>query len=358
MNYLITGVTGVVGSHILFELLNDKLDKNHDIEKIYVIVRRKEKISAKNRVSAILTHKDSPNYIKKHNLEKLLNCIEVLEVDLLDHENIQKKLPSEKLLIIHAAGSTNLSSDLKACLEVENNNLKATQNLISSLQNTLSTFVYISTAFSEGFINDNQERVFRNPYEKAKYDTENTVIHICEKNNINWKILRPSIVCGRVIDSPLYFTPKFDVFYGWAKFFYTFKNQITTQFRIFVDEKSSLNIIPVDVLAKKIVFYSSNYQTKIQNLINNTSIPIENQIKSVMNSLNITNYSIVNTLPEKLNKIEEIYYSTIGKIFEPYISKPITFINEKYDLKINYNLESEMNSLIKYAINKKFKESY
>ena len=37
---------------------------------------------------------------------------------------------------------------------------------------------------------------------------------------IEWQILRPGIVSGRLMDSPLYFTSKFDVFYGWAKFFY------------------------------------------------------------------------------------------------------------------------------------------
>lgn len=355
MNYLITGVTGVVGSHILFELLNNKLTKkDENINKIFVLVRCKEKSTAQERIEAIFSHPEIPNYIKKYSVKELINQVEILELDLLD---IKNNLPEEKLLIIHSAGSTNLSNDTKASLEVENNNLKATQNLIESIGNN-STFIYISTAFSEGFINKNNNREFRNPYEKAKYKTEKKVIEYCEKNKISWKILRPSIVCGRIIDSPLYFTPKFDVFYGWAKFFHTFKNHISNQFRIFVDEKSSLNIIPVDILAKKIIFYAKDKDTKIKNLINNTPIPIENQIKSVMKSLNINNFSIVNTLPDKLNKIEEIYYASIGKIFEPYISHPIYFNSEKCKLDIKYNVNDNMEELIEYAINKNFKESY
>ncbi|QWU13741.1 Male sterility protein [Paenibacillus sophorae] len=168
----------------------------------------------------------------------------------------------DKLFIIHSAGSVNLYNNSAAEKEVHDNNWRGTRNLLISSEAFDSKFNFISTAFScgivEGVVGNDftiyEQPHFRNPYESCKNQTEKFIEHYCLSRKKEYQILRPSVVCGRLIDSPLYYISKFDVFYGWTKFFWNLKKQgIAESVRVRISADSKINVVPVDFVAKTVM---------------------------------------------------------------------------------------------------------
>ena len=119
----------------------------------------------------------------------------------------------------------------------------------------------------------------------AKVEIE--VARCCERKGIPFQILRTSIICGRVMDAPLYYTPKFDVFYGWLKFFWQLKRaELHSPLRLCVHEAATMNVVPVDFVAKAIV----------------------KALRSHVGQLNIVNPEIANTVAITRTALEHIGY--------------------------------------------------
>lgn len=71
MNCLLTGGTGIVGSHIIFEWIYKAIVEKK-VHHLFVIIRDSEK-SAQQRLSAILQDKSRPDFLNKFTLE---DCLE------------------------------------------------------------------------------------------------------------------------------------------------------------------------------------------------------------------------------------------------------------------------------------------
>lgn len=371
INCLLTGVTGIVGSHIMFEWLHKAIvDKT--VHHLFVIIRDNEK-TAKQRILDILQHPSRPEFLNNFTLQNCLEKITVIAHDLTtitkDHLN-----KYDFNTVIHCAGSTSLLNSNDSKVKVHTQNYLVTKQLLNELPNAVNRFIYISTAYSFGIqnekVNDTIENYkvskFRNPYEKSKYESERFVKELCRTKNIQSQILRPSIICGRLIDKPLYETPKYDVFYSWPMFLTKSANKSIENFRIWIDKKSGLNIVPVDFVSKAILHAFLQPTIKELNIVNPKQILHKNYVGDVLKSFDIHTYEYVSEKPKNLNTFELLYYKSIGGLFENYVSvpdlqyKPDLILKFIHQLKLDVTLgvhENFMN-LINYSVEKKFRKSY
>ena len=371
VNCLLTGGTGIVGSHIIFEWLQKAIVEK-TVNQLFLVIRATEK-TAQQRIIDILQDESRPNFLKQFSLKECLNRITVISGDLstLKKETLQQY---NFTTVIHCAGSTNLLNTNESKDIVYTQNYLVTKHLLEVIPNFVTRFLYISTAFSFGIqddkvndtISDYKVTNFRNPYEKSKYESERFVRETCELKNIDAQILRPSIICGRLIDKPFFETPKYDVFYSWAIFLDKYAKKAKDNFRIWVDKKSGLNIIPVDFAAKAILYAFLTPSIKEMNIVNPKQILHNNYVGDVLEAFNIKSYEYVDQKPENLNGFEQLYYKSIGSLFEKYVSIPdlqfkseqIIKLIEQLQLDITLGVHDNFMNLINFSVEKKFRKSY
>ncbi|QOD61267.1 SDR family oxidoreductase [Polaribacter haliotis] len=371
MNCLLTGGTGILGSHILFEWLHKSIVEK-TVNHLFLIIRN-NKESAEQRLIKILKDASRPHFLNDFTLEACLEKITVISDDLANiTKNTLEKYNFDT--VIHCAGSTSLLNTNVSKEVVHTQNYLVTKRLLDNLPEKVNRFLYISTAYSFGIqhekVNDEignyKVSKFRNPYEQSKYECEKFVKEFCVTNNIESQILRPSIICGRLIDKPFFETPKFDVFYAWPMFLAKYANKSIENFRIWIDKKSGLNIVPVDFVSKAVLYAFLNPDIKELNIINPTQILHKNYVGEVLEAFNINSYEYVYEKPANLNAFENLYYKTLGDIFEKYISvpdlqyKPDLILKLIHQLKLDATLGVHDNfmNLIHFSVEKRFVKSY
>jgi len=371
MNCLLTGGTGIVGSHIIFEWIHKAIVEK-SVNHLFVVIRDSN-ISAQERLIAILQAKSPPDFLNNYTLEDCLKKITVITNDLA---TISKNDLSnyEFDTVIHCAGSTSLLHTSDSKKKVHTQNYLVTKQLLDQLPQSVNRFIYISTAYSFGIqdkrVNDdiNQYEVthFRNPYEQSKYECEQYVKETCNSKNINAQILRPSIICGRLIDAPYFETPKFDVFYSWAIFLDKYAEKAKENFRIWIDKKSGLNIVPVDFVSKAVLYAFLKPDIKELNIVNPKQILHKDYVGDVLESFNINTYEYIEKKPEDLTIFEQLYYKSIGGLFEKYVSIPdlqfqpdlILKLIDQLQLDITLGVHENFMNLINFSVEKKFRKSY
>ncbi len=372
MNCLLTGSTGILGSHILFEWIHKALEEK-SVGHLYVIIRNQRHKNAQQRLIDMLRDKSRPQFLDKFSLEACLEKITVINSDLnsLRTEDLKDYIFDT---VIHCAASTSLAQTSSSKNKVHQQNLVVTKDFLSKLPERLSRFIYISTAFSYGIqleevkenIDDYSISDFRNAYEESKFESETYVRHFCSKHGIKVQILRPSIICGRLIEQPLFETPKFDVFYSWAIFLNKYAKNSKDHFRIWIDHKSGLNIVPVDFVAKAILHAYLNPSIRELNIVNPKPILHKNYINEVLNYFNINSFELLNKPPAQLNDLESLYYKSIGVVFEKYVSIPdLKFNSEAVSKIINYlqldlslGVHDNFINLINHSVEVGFRRSY
>ena len=371
MKIILTGATGVLGSHIMYELLEHFI-KNAITGKLYLITRNKGKISATERVNELLSSSYTPIFLKEQGLEKLHHYIEIIDSDLAQIQDAY----SEKIkgaYFIHSAGYVNLSTDEEQREKIFEENTNITKAIFKTFSPFIKKFIYISTAFSSGerkglidndFHNLSFKPTHRNAYENAKFDSENFVVEQCVSQGLPYQILRPSVIGGKMIGKESnFFIPKFMVFYLLAKFFHFTANRNSTQenVRFMVNDTTGLNIIPVDYVAKVILNTFQRDDIQQLNIVNHTSFNIVKGLQLIMKEVGYTNFSTVpDTLDfSYLNSIEKLYYESIGKHLKPYF---ITEANEYDTTLLNSILEipkidsEALTNMIRYARINNFKD--
>ena len=170
---LVTGGNGFIGSHIV----NKLVDQGY---KVAVVCRRKN----------------------SHNIEFNKHLadgkIELFQGSIEDFDYSQI---GEVNYIIHTAGKVSVYGSMKDFLRT---NTEATMRLLDyakSLKN-LKCFTYLSTAAVYGYDGyfhlkeDAEKKPFNNPYPITKLKTENYLIDFCQKNSIDYCIIRPGNVYG------------------------------------------------------------------------------------------------------------------------------------------------------------------
>jgi len=371
MKIILTGATGVLGSHIMYDILELFIKQNNN-GKLFIIARNKGKVNAIDRVNELLTSDYTPVILRKSGLKELHKYIEIIDSDLA---NLQDTF-SEKIkgaYFIHSAGYVNLSTDEKLKSKIFDENAKITQSLFNTFHPFIKKFVYIGTAFSSGiraglidndFHNLGFKPKHRNAYENAKFHSENFIAQECKRLGLPFQILRPSVIGGKMLgnESP-YFIPKYMVFYLLAKFFHFTSQRKGEQenVRFIINEETGLNIIPVDYVAKVIVNTFERDDIEQLNIVNDKSFNIVKGLQLIMKEVGYTNFTLIkNPLDFKYkNTIEKLYYESIGKHLKPYF---ITNPNEYDTTLLNSILEipkldnEAFTNMIRYAISNDFKD--
>jgi thioester reductase-like protein len=72
MKIILTGATGVLGSHVMYEILELFITKK-DTSKLFIIARNKGKVSAADRINELLTSDYTPSILLNAGLKKLHN---------------------------------------------------------------------------------------------------------------------------------------------------------------------------------------------------------------------------------------------------------------------------------------------
>ena len=244
MNCLLTGGTGIVGSHIIFEWLHKAIVEK-TVNHLFLVIRDNEK-SAEDRLLAILKDASRPEFLNNFTLEACLEKITVISHDL---DTINKAVLDNYSFntVIHCAGSTSLLHTTDSKEKVHTQNYLVTKNLLEELPTSVNRFLYI-----------------------------------------------------RLIDLPFFETPKFDVFYSWAMFLDKYATKSKDKFRIWIDKESGLNIVPVDFVSKAILYAFLNPTIKELNIVNPKQILHKNYVGDVLESFKISSYEYVSEKPEDL----------------------------------------------------------
>ncbi len=361
-NFILTGATGVLGSHIFYELLY-KIGKDNYEGEIVLLVRTRNNRSAIERARDLLVSDLIPDYLKETELDRLFTKhVTIIDADLTDLTNLKLAFSgnTKKYKLIHCAASVNLSNSNSAFDEIKSTNYQGTIDLVNTLLPNLIKVSYIGTSLSYRETEDITP--FRNHYERFKADTETIIEELCESNGIFFQTLRPSIICGRLIDSPNYVICKFLVFYLFGAFFYRTKighGEIKT--RIMINPDSGLNIIPVDYAAKAIV-RALDTDLKELNIVSSKYLPNTFTIPTLLNEIGWHNFELVHQMPQDLNTIEKLYYRTVG----PQLTSYLTSENYPYNMSDLHILMqdikepdtyNEFKNLCAYAVEKEFENA-
>jgi len=358
MNVILTGVTGTLGSQVLYQLL-----QNREIEKIYLLIRKKGQVNGQQRLNKILNNSSAPLYITEN------KAIFEKKIIVLDTESFLQ--PNRYLsatdtnYFIHSAGCVNLSTDTSQKEIIYNGNLTFTKTIFTTFSEYIVKFTYISTAFSIGNVggriqNDYHGKIkpkFRNFYEASKHATEQYLLQKSDKLPVEVQILRPSVLGGNIYDTAPYFISNYMVYYLLGKFFY--KNPLlkNNSIRFAINTITGLNIVPVDYVAKVIATVFTQNVPQL-NIVQAKSTNVLNGMKKIVEAVGFRNYSFVNTLNDNFslegkNRLEKMYYKTIGL----HLNRYLTSIPYEFDTTVlesvvpmpKYNTEEYLAKTISYA---------
>ncbi len=371
MKIILTGATGVLGSHIMYDILEHYINNNID-GKLYLITRNKGKVTAKERIIELLSSNYTPKILLDKGTISLLKYIEIIDTDLVQlQDTFTEKLKDS--YFIHSAGYVNLSTDEDQKEKIFNENAVMTKTIFQLFSPFIKKFIYISTAFSSGarkglidndFHNLDFELEHRNAYENAKFHSEEFVIEQCKALNLPYQILRPSVIGGKMLGTEnRYFIPKYMVFYLMAKFFHFTAQRKDQQqnVRFAISENTGLNIIPVDYVSKVIVSTFERTDIVQLNIVHNQSFNLVKGLQLIMKEVGYSNFSIIsNSLDfDYKNTIEKLYYESIGKHLKPYLTSAAseydtTLLNSILEIP---KLDSEsFTNMIRYAKLHNFKD--
>jgi len=352
---LITGVTGNIGSHVLYELLYELYSKKEK-SPIYVVIRKSEQKTGKQRlVDEVFASKLIPEKIKSFYQEYLKDCIKVLEGDISNFEIPESA--GNQFTVYHLAASVNLGKGQKAKQEIAETNYKYTKSFFEIIKSRTKKLVFVSTAFSrgdiEGLIKDDYHSEssfkFRNYYEEFKMKIEKEVLELAAENNFECTIARPSVVSGRLLDCPKYITNSYIVFYAIGAFFSKMKAiyKDVGKVRILMNPEGGLNIVPVDYVAKAILRASEIKETQL-NITHTKNVAIQYLLSMMFKKCGIEGLEFVTEEPKDKSIVEALFYKTIGNQLASYsVSK-----KHQFESKLVRNLlkdieEPDMTSVFK-----------
>jgi nucleoside-diphosphate-sugar epimerase len=314
-----------------------------------------------------------PEYLKPYAHARLLEAVACIEGSLNDEDLPLKWAgqidPGERLTVIHSAGSVDLFQGEAVEKKVYRTNYLGTFNLLHSLNRYALKFCFVSTAFSSGlreglignsFLNLKREP-FRNPYERIKARVENDLDDYCRHRNLPLQILRPSIVCGRLMDPELFYTSKYDVVYGWAKYFWHLaKVQPSGSVRILARPGGGINVVPVDYVAKAIL-RASGQDLREVNIVHSRCLPHPFSIGTIMQAVGFPNFELVSSLPAGQNKLEKHYYRIVNQAFGPYMTCPPAEFDAATVARVmagipEPDVSGNFRALIEYAARQQFAE--
>lgn len=354
MRIAITGATGFLGRNLLFEIVKRNLNA---LDRLHVLAlgRAESAPGLRDRLRAAFAE-DGLGYVgpslRPSDLDRLLDeCVVPIPCDLA-----QPGLaicPTDLALLeaqpidhfIHAGALTDLRTQRLAGSMLEEVNVAGTRRILDLANScTVGNLVYISSAYACGvaagqiapdFVNPDWR--FRNAYEESKLRAELLVREHARENGRRCTVLRPSTVCGRLIESPVGSTSSFDGFYGWASFFWrerlkrsachaaSIDRPVDLDLRIQINPGSGLDIVPVDYLAKVTCeALEAEEASRSYHVASGSEISHADYVPWILDSLNVRGWTLVEEEPMLKSVAERAYYRSVGQTYTRYAVGPPT----------------------------------
>ena len=248
-NVLLTGATGFLGIHLLYELLENETGD------VYCLIRPKTNQTAENRLKSLWDYYFDCDY------SEFENRIHVVEGDVTNPDDF-KKLTSCKIdTIINAAANV---KHYARGSELKDINLGGTINSLEFAKIKNAKFVQISTVSVAGerlndvppkevklyennlFIN----QIIDNKYVESKFLAEREVLEAAINDGLDVKIMRVGNLMARSYDS------MFQINYDTNAFVNNLKSFVTIGKMPSSYSKLDVNLSPIDINAKSIIALS------------------------------------------------------------------------------------------------------
>ena len=272
-NVLLTGATGFLGIHLLYELL-----ENEDGD-VYCLIRGKTDQASEEKLKSIW------NYYFDRDLSEFENRIHVINGDVTSYSDFEKLDSFEIDTLINSAA--NVKHYAKGS-EIKDINLGGTLNALKFAKTKDARFIQISTDSVSGervrgiplkedklyetnlFINQRID----NKYVESKFLAERAVLEAAINDDLDVKIMRVGNLMARSYDG------QFQKNYDTNGFVNNLKSFVTIGKMPISKEKSKLGLSAIDITAKSVIALSktpkgccifhpySNHYTTYHNFVN------------------------------------------------------------------------------------------
>lgn len=331
---VLTGATGFLGGFLLAALLKNG-------HQIIVLGRAKKEISLANRLTKILQWFD---IFAIHNKQLLSFEVDFEKNKLGLNDDEYNFISNFAYKIIHCASDTSFAERNK--VQVMATNVANLPNILALAKDAkVEHLYYLSTAYAAGLVDGICKEIpienskFTNVYEESKALAENFIIDFCKQNNLEFSILRPSIVFG---DSKTGKALKFNgLYYPVKSLLYTrdiFKKAIISgkknheqwgigldndvlnlPLNIYLAKYGSLNLVSVDYFIDTVMrIIRSPNAHGIYHICSDNPTDLLTLAKYSERFLNIRGIKIIYNDAKKItseNPVEELF----TKFIEPYI---------------------------------------
>ncbi len=335
MNILITGITGVIGSHLISCLV-----PNHNV---YALVR-----NAKYRTDRLGLDHLPEEQIIEGDLRKEGLGLSPYGRDYFSSIGIDA--------IVHCAGSVKFHEKYQQ--ETWEINVDGTHRLLELARELdVKEFHFLSTAYAP---------MERNPYEKSKMAAEELVIN----SGLPFNIYRLGIAVGEEKSCRI---NAFNGFYGYFMLLYFLAQSISTHslylpVTIRCSFDSPLNIVPIDWLVQHLTkLIERGVDQEMYHLTHHNPPLVNWVIKTGFESLNIEGVKLVDYLrpfqrnsDQKIKALQNAVDKAVG-IFFPYATNEPIFCLSTIKKKLNSEYEEPpivtnkwINDLLKFALEQNF----
>lgn len=282
-NVLLTGVTGFLGSHILYELLI-----NPAVSKIYCLIREKYNVTVEDRFNKIAN-----TYFKGYNINDIIKQKVVLLNGNFEKVylglGLEKYYKLSKIIttVVHSGANVRHYGKYDVFYRA---NVQATKNIIQFCEDGNCKLAHISTVSVGGYTKTNENNLltenllninqtFNNHvYMVTKYEAECAILREVADNKLKAKIFR----LGNIM--PRYKDGKFQINMHQNGFLSRLKTLIDIQASTAQIDYFSIDISPVDLCAKAIVLLMEN---KTSHTIYHISNPQIVYLKDIFNIFGI-----------------------------------------------------------------------
>ncbi|WP_406534985.1 amino acid adenylation domain-containing protein [Methanobrevibacter sp.] len=248
-NVLLTGVTGYLGIHILYELLENETGD------IYCLIRSKKDLSIEERLNGLL------NYYFGRDFTEFKGRIHLVEGDITNPDDLKKLSSFDINTVINSAANV---KHFAHGSEIKDINLYGAINVLEFAKLKKAKFVQVSTCSVSGIhpedmpedVSLGESDLFigqdyvSNKYVESKYLAERSILESVADDDLDVKIMRVGNLMARSYDSR--FQQNFDT----NAFINSLKSYVTIGKVPESVSQEELEFSPIDLTAKAIVMLS------------------------------------------------------------------------------------------------------
>ncbi len=254
---LLTGATGFLGIHVLYELLH-----NYPDCRVTCLLRSKRDLSAANRMQGMFFY-----YFEELPNELFGDRIAVIDGDITNKDDFEKCCGLDIDLVINCAANV---KHFSKGTDIEDVNYYGTLNIIDFCRKTGARLVHVSTMSVGGaYVGErgpvtelHEDQLFYgqkqlSKYTQSKYLAERAVLQAVAEGTLSAKIMRVGTLAPRNKDG------EYQINFGTNSFMARMKSTYLVGAYSFESEISTFELSPIDTVAKAIVLLSQTPEANV-----------------------------------------------------------------------------------------------